>query len=122
MGLETRSVRAGAPPEDPVKIPEEVLLQVVWPEGDHRADTARIEGRASPASLVTINGAETEVGQDGRFAATVPLREGGNHVSVEAEDLSGRRRTAAATLVRRSTRPPKLAPEPGQLWKTGGKE
>jgi hypothetical protein len=119
-GTETRSVRAGAPPEDPEKIPEEVLLQVVWPEGDHHADTAKIEGRAGPASLVTINGAETAVGQDGRFAATVPLREGGNHVTVEAEDLAGRRREASTTLQRRPTRPPKLAPEPGELWKSSG--
>jgi hypothetical protein len=121
-GTETRSARAGAPPEDPEKIPEEVLLQVVWPENDHRAQTAQIEGHVGPASLVTINGAEAAVGADGRFAATVPLREGGNRVSVEAEDLAGRRRTAEATLLRRATRPPRLAPEPGQLWKTGGKE
>jgi hypothetical protein len=122
-GTETRSPRAGAPPEDPEKIPEEVLLQVVWPEGDHRAETAQITGRAARASLVTINGAETAVGEDGRFSATVPLREGGNRVKVEAEDLAGRRREAAATLTRRSTKPPKLAPEPGELWnKTGTKE
>jgi hypothetical protein len=115
-GTETRSVRAGAPPEDPERIPEEVFLQVVWPESDRHAETARIEGRARPASLVTINGAEAAVGNDGRFAATVSLREGGNRVSVEAEDLAGRRREAARTLVRRAMRPPKLAPEPGELW------
>jgi hypothetical protein len=120
-GTETRSPRPGAPPEDPEKIPEEVLLQVVWPEGDHRADTAQIEGHVRPASLVTINGAATTVGDDGRFSASVPLREGGNRVHIEAEDLAGRKRTAAATLLRRSTRLPKLAPEPGQLWKTGDK-
>ena len=33
-----------------------------------------------------------------------------------------REKELEAELVRRSTRPPKLAPEPGQLWKTGGKE
>ena len=119
-GTETRSVRAGMPPEDPEKIPEEVLLQVVWPAGEHHADTARIEGHVGRASFVTINGAETPVGGDGRFAATVPLREGGNRVSVEAEDLAGRRRQAGATLVRRSTRPPRLTPEPGELWKNNG--
>ncbi len=119
-GTETRSVRAGAPPTDPERIPEEVLLQVVWPEGDHRADSAQIEGHVRPASLVTINGAATAVGGDGRFTATVPLRAGGNRVTVEAEDLAGRRRAAATTLVRRSTRPPKLAPEPGELWKKAG--
>jgi hypothetical protein len=116
-GTETRSARAGAPPEDPERIPEEVLLQVVWPEGEHRADHAAIEGHVRPASLVTINGASAPVGADGRFTVTVPLREGGNRVSVEAEDLAGRRRQAAATLVRRSSRPPKLTPEPGELWK-----
>jgi hypothetical protein len=119
-GTETRSPRAGAPPEDPEKIPEEVLLEVVWPEGDHRADTAQITGRAGPASLVTINGAQAAVGENGRFAATVPLREGGNHVTVHAEDLAGRTRDAGTTLTRRSTRPPKLAPEPGALWNTTG--
>jgi Glucodextranase, domain B/FecR protein len=116
-GTQTRSARAGAPPEDPEKIPEDVFLQVVWPEGERRGDTARIEGHVRPASLVTINGGETAVGEDGRFTATVPLREGSNHVAVQAEDLVGRRREAATTLVRRPTRPPRLAPEPGELWK-----
>ena len=116
-GTETRSVRAGAPPEDPEKIPEDVLLQVVWPEGERHGDTARIEGHVGTASLVTVNGAETAVGGDGRFTAVVPLREGPNRVAVEAEDLAGRRRAADATLVRRPTRPPRLAREPGDLWK-----
>jgi hypothetical protein len=125
-GTETSSPRAGAPPEDPERIPEEVLLEVVWPEGDHHADAAHIAGRVRPASLVTINGADTAVGTDGRFTATIPLREGGNRVTVEAEDVAGRRRQSAATLLRRSTRPPRLAPVPGELWdvnrKPGAKE
>jgi hypothetical protein len=116
-GTETRSTRAGAPPEDPEQIPEEVLLKVVWPEGEHHGDTAAITGRVGPASLVTINGAAAPVGADGHFTATIPLREGSNRVAVQTEDLTGRRREAAATLVRRPTRPPKLAPEPGELWK-----
>jgi hypothetical protein len=116
-GTETRSARAGAPPEDPEKIPEEVLLQVVWPEGEHRGATAQIEGHVRPASLVTINGAQTAVGDDGRFATAVPLRDGPNHVDVQTEDLAGRTRDARATIVRRPTRSPRLAPEPGELWK-----
>jgi Glucodextranase, domain B/FecR protein len=119
-GTQTRSARAGAPPEDPERIPEDVLLQVVWPEVDRHTETAQIEGHVRPDSLVTINGAETAVGQDGRFSATVPLREGGNPVSVRAEDLVGRKRAAAATLTRPSTRLPKLAREPGDLWNVGG--
>jgi hypothetical protein len=115
-GTETRS-RAGAPPEDPERIPEDVLLQVVWPERERHNDSAAIEGRVRPASLVTINGAETPVGADGHFSATLPLREGTNRVDVQTEDLTGRRRMASSTLVRHPTRPPKLAPEPGELWK-----
>jgi hypothetical protein len=115
-GTETRSVRAGAPPEDPERIPEDVFLQVVWPEASPRAETARVEGRVKPASLVTINGATAAVGADGRFEATVPLHEGGNRLAIEAEDLAGRKRKEATTVVRRPTRPPKLAPEPGALW------
>jgi hypothetical protein len=115
-GTETRS-QAGAPPSDPEKIPEEVLLQVVWPEGERHGELATIEGRVASASLVTVNGAAAAVAADGRFQARVPLREGGNKIAIEAEDLSGRRLTAAKTLTRRPTRPPKLAPVPTELWK-----
>jgi hypothetical protein len=115
-GTETRS-QVGAPPEDPEKIPEEVLLQVVWPEAERHGDTAAIEGQVRPASLVTINGSPAPVGSNGHFLATVPLREGNNRLEVQAEDLAGRTRHASTTLLRRPTRPPKLAPEPGELWK-----
>jgi hypothetical protein len=115
-GTETRS-QAGAPPSDPEKIPEDVLLQVVWPEGERHGEAATVEGRVGAASLVTINGAGATVGADGRFSARVPLREGGNRIAIQAEDLAGRHRDATRTLTRRSTRPPKLAPEPTELWK-----
>jgi hypothetical protein len=115
-GTETRA-QAGAPPSDPEKIPEDVLLQVVWPEGERHGETATVEGRVGSASLVTINGAGAAVGADGRFSARVSLREGGNRIAIQAEDLAGRQREATKTLTRRSTRPPKLAPEPTELWK-----
>jgi len=115
-GNETRS-RLGEPPDDPEKIPEDVLLQVVWPTGERHGDTATLQGRTARAALVTVNGSPISVAPDGRFAAVVPLREGSNLVDVEAEDVAGRTRQASGTLVRRPARPPKLAPEPAQLWK-----
>jgi hypothetical protein len=115
-GHQTRS-RLGEPPDDPEKIPEEVLLQVVWPAGERHGDTASVEGHAGRSSLVTVNGTPAAVQADGKFAATVPLREGSNVVEVQAEDLSGRTGSASTTLVRRPVRPPKLAPEPAELWK-----
>ena len=112
------SAEAGAAPRDPERIPEEVLLDVVWPAGEqrHAAETTEVSGRAAPSSVVTVNGARATVGADGHFTATVPLRTGKNAVAVEAEDLGGRTRQATATVVRR-TPPPPLTPETTDLWK-----
>ncbi len=57
------------------------------------------------------------VGADGRFTATVPLRQGANEIRVEAEDLTGRRTAHTSTLVRLPPHRPELTPEPGPLWK-----
>jgi hypothetical protein len=118
-GNETRS-RLGEPPDDPEKIPEEVLLQVIWPTAEKHGETAALEGRTTQAALVTVNGAPIPVAPDGRFAAVVPLREGANVVHVQAEDLAGRLREASTTLLRKPARPPRLAPEPAELWKKKG--
>ncbi|HET6282851.1 MAG TPA: hypothetical protein VFH73_17940 [Polyangia bacterium] len=107
----------GRAPADPEKIPEDVLLSVVWPDGERHGEQAAINGQVGPSSLVTVNGTPVAVSPDGRFAAAIPLREGSNVVNVEAEDLSGRRKQSTSTLLRPSTRPPKLAPVPSQLWK-----
>jgi ribosomal 50S subunit-recycling heat shock protein len=109
---------AGAAPSDPEQIPEEVLLEVVWPAAEQRhvaADT-EVKGRASPASSVTVNGTPAQIGADGQFTATVPLRTGKNTLEVKVEDLGGRTRQASATLLRRGP-PPALTPEKTDLWK-----
>ncbi|HVV16657.1 MAG TPA: FecR domain-containing protein [Polyangia bacterium] len=116
-GSESSSV-AGGPPSDPERIPEEVLLDVVWPaeEQRHGADRASVEGHAQASTKVTINGAAASVGPDGRFNAMVPLRVGRNTLDVTAEDVIGRTRRATGTIVRRGP-PPTLTPEPADLWK-----
>ena len=109
---------AGAAPSDPERIPEEVLLEVVWPAAEQRhvaADT-EVKGRASPSSSLTVNGTHAQIGADGQFTATVPLRTGKNTVEVKVEDLGGRTRQASATLLRRGP-PPALTPEATDLWK-----
>ncbi len=115
----TQSTSAGgAAPSDPERIPEEVLLEVVWPAAEqrHAAADTEVKGRAAPSSSVTVNGTRTEVGTDGQFTATVPLRTGKNALEVKVEDLGGRTRQASATLLRRGP-PPALTPEATDLWK-----
>jgi hypothetical protein len=106
----------GQPPSDPERIPEEVLLQVVWPAGEKHGDTTSVQGRVAPAATVTVNGAPAAVAPDGRFSAEVPLGEGPNQIDVVTEDLAGRTKHESATVTKR-TRAPKLTPEPAELWK-----
>jgi hypothetical protein len=117
-GTQSSSEGAGAAPSDPERIPEEVLLEVVWPAAEqrHGVETTEVSGRAAPSSVVTVNGSRAPVGADGHFTATVPLRTGKNQVAIEAEDLGGRTRQTAGTLVRRGP-PPALTPETTDLWK-----
>lgn len=107
----------GSPPEDPERIPEEVLLNVIWPSAEHHGAEAEIAGRTAPSSSVSVNGAPARVAADGHFTAKVPLREGKNTIQVEAEDLAGRTRQAETTLLRRTPHPPRLTPETADLWK-----
>jgi hypothetical protein len=111
---------AGAPPQDPERIPAEVLLNVAWPTPDRRDAEAAIGGHAAPASTITVRSGETTrtatTGPDGRFSIAVPMRGGKIPVEVEAEDLPGRTRQVSATVSRRGP-PPALKAETTDLWK-----
>jgi hypothetical protein len=116
-GTESYSERGGVPAE-PERIPEEVLLSVVWPDGErHGARAAAVTGSARPSTSVSVNGVPVVVSADGHFKSSVPLREGANPIEVDAEDLGGRHRTETATVDRAPARPPELTPVPGTLWK-----
>jgi hypothetical protein len=113
--------QAGAPPEDPEHISEEVFLNVVWPTIDRHGTHAEIKGRATPSSVVTVrapSGLETAaVGADGQFSVTVPVAIGKTPIEVEAEDLVGHTKQTTTTLTRRPPPPPALTPEATDLWK-----
>jgi hypothetical protein len=103
------------PPSSPNRTPEDLLLDVVWPEASQAHDVAAIEGKASPASTVLVNGREVTVNADGTFKAEVPLKVGNNPVQVQAEDLQGRKKVAAET-VRRQANAPALESAKEDLW------
>lgn len=105
-----------APPTEPQPIPDELLLSVFWPEAGVVGDPSTLRGRARPSTSIKVNGARVPVADDGRFAAPVPLKAGDNHVSVEAEDLAGHRKTET-TVIRREPRAPALETDRQDLWK-----
>lgn len=112
----TSSAEPGEAPVDPEKIGEDVFLNVAWPTGDRREDKVAVSGRASPGSLVRVNGAPAEVEANGAFVATVPVRVGGNPVEVEAEDAAGRSKVERREIRKIPTKAPVLRPVKTELW------
>ncbi|MDF1564983.1 MAG: FecR domain-containing protein [Deltaproteobacteria bacterium] len=91
-----------AAPSNPVAIPAQVFLRVKWPEGETTEDAVVLTGMTGQGSTLRIGGQTVEVGPDGSFERTLPLKKGENHFSVIAEDLSGRiERVDSPTVVRK---------------------
>jgi len=108
-------VAPGKKPGDPVPIPDEVFLQVAWPSGEIHARSVHVRGKAEKGSMLTVNGQETAVGEDGTFATQVPLREGKNRVSVTAEAMSGETKEKSGE-VNVNTKGPPLEVDPGKTF------
>jgi hypothetical protein len=66
-----------------------------------------------------VNGRPVRVGDDGRFAAEVPLADGDNPLTVTAEDIGGRVATREQS-VRVDTRGPPLAADPESMYAPKG--
>jgi hypothetical protein len=107
---------AGGTPSEPEGIPPEVLLSVFWPERPAHGSTAAVRGKTRPSSRVRVNGEAVAVDPDGGFAAPVRIGAGDNPVSVEAEDIVGRRK-ALTNVLRSGSRAPLLEPKKEDLWK-----
>ena len=114
-GGSTSAALSDQAPSDPEPIPQEILLSVIWPEDDRVGKQARIKGKAQFSSRVNVNGVETEVGPDGSFRATVPLKVGKNRVQVDAEDIVGRTKSIDR-VVTRSSPPPTLEVTDQDVW------
>jgi len=102
-------------PGEPESLPEEILLSVIWPEDDRLDREAKVKGKAQPSTRVNVNGVETEVGGDGVFHASVPLKVGKNRVEVEAEDIVGRKKILER-VVTRTPAAPTLEPANEEIW------
>jgi len=103
-GQGARVVGAAAPVQEAV--PRSVLLKVAWPaEKVTRQATVTLRGEADPGALVSINGREMPVGEDGKFETEVPLEPGANRIAVRSFDRFGREAGDEETL-RVDRRPP----------------
>jgi hypothetical protein len=114
-GTVTRA-EPGQVPADPEKISEDIFLNVTWPTGDRRDDKVPVAGRAAPGSVVRVNGAQTDIDDSGRFAASVAIKVGQNPIEVEVEDSSGRSRSERREIRKIPTKAPELSPVPKELW------
>jgi hypothetical protein len=102
-------------PGEPEPMPKEILLSVVWPEDDRLDSHARVQGKTQASSRVSVNGVEADVGADGTFHASVPLKIGKNHLQVETEDITGRSKSVDRTVTRAAPAPA-LVPSNQELW------
>ena len=83
-----------------------MLLKVAWPaEKVTRQAAVTVRGEADPGALVSVNGRELQVGEDGKFEADVPLAPGANRIAVRSMDRFGRTADEEETL-RVDRRPP----------------
>ena len=112
--------RGRAPrPSDPERIPEEVLLEVVWPAAEQRHGVSETEV-AGPRRPV-VGGDDQRHAGDGRRRRSLRghacrCGRGRTRSTSRPRILSGRTRQASATLVRHGA-PPALTPETTDLWK-----
>lgn len=114
-GTETRA-EPNAPPFDPEKIAEEVLLTVAWPSGERHEEKLPITGKVGPGAQVRVNGTPASLDGEGHFTASIAMRTGPNPIEVEVEDAAGRSKRERREIKRVATRPPDLAPVPVKLW------
>jgi len=91
-------------------VTENLLLDVEWPE-EARTRLAEVEvaGQTDPYATVTVGTGPEAVrvrsDRDGRFRATVKLREGENEVTLKVRDVAGREAIKVQKVRRDSTAP-----------------
>ena len=92
-------------------VPEDLLLQVEWPETRRTAaDEGVLTGQTSAGAAVMVEGSfgqrRVRADAQGSFRVAVPLGEGDNLVNVRAVDLFGNEAVVDGALQTRDTRGP----------------
>lgn len=106
----------GAAPSEPAAIPTSLFLKVDWPavkETNRRQLT--VSGKTEPGAVVLLAGQPVKVEKDGRFKATLTLREGKNSLSAEGLGVGGHTAREARD-VSVDTRAPDTVIPTDKLW------
>ncbi len=81
-------VEQGNPPEDPIRIPKQLLLKVRWPkERNLSSGRLLVKGRSQPGAQVRVAGVVVEVDPKGKFRQVLQLGDGKHRVAIEAQDV-----------------------------------
>ena len=97
--------------------PSPMRLKVDWPAAKeiNRKQLA-VTGKTTPGAIILVAGRPTPVDKEGRFKATVGLREGKNSLSAEGLDVGGHRIQDGRELTVDTTAPQTEIPTK-DLWK-----
>lgn len=94
------------PPSTPRPVEASIFLKLGRPPPSVQRETETlVEGTTSPGTIVRVGEVRAVAGSDGRFAVTVPLREGRNALTVEAIPASGRGARASLPTITVDTKP-----------------
>jgi hypothetical protein len=86
---EQSRIAAGAPPEPPTRLPDALLLEVVWPQGASNRKELVVEGTTAPGARVKVAGRWTTAGPDGSYRRPLSLDDGTHRLEVLAVDVAG---------------------------------
>ena len=90
----TPAIEATATPTatpTPRATPKSLFLTVTSPEDESIVETSEVTviGETLPTAIVSVNGEEVNVEDDGTFSTTVTLEEGPNDIQIVASTLGG---------------------------------
>jgi hypothetical protein len=106
----------GMAPTDPSAIPTSLFLKVDWPAArEINKRQVVVTGQTAPGAVVLLAGQPAKVDKDGRFRATVTLREGKNSLSAEGLDVGGHRARDVRELAVDTTAPDTRHPHQGPV-------
>ncbi len=124
-GHATRVVGERAP-DKLWKVPASMMLKVAWPKDSELATRrVRVTGKATPHSLVRVRnvqlgnggGVRAIVDENGNFTLELPLAEGQNGISLQNDDVMGKRQESK-TKIKVDTTPAEVGVETSpDMWK-----